>query len=182
MSITPENRGFIKVEQWERKEWSIEAIRTRDSHTSVISPRGAISSPHGNCLRGYLYSWSSEALPEAGDGAARDSGLSARPSHSMVPWCEGRLVASASARKRPSLGFWLATIDSAVSTHGAGVRRPSGLGAAVGLHYPKFFRKGRGTRDQIANIRWIMEKAREFQKNIYFCFIDYAKAFDCGSQ
>src|SRR5574341_403286 len=41
------------------------------------------------------------------------------------------------------------------------------------------FRKGRGTRDQIANIRWMMEKAREFQKNIYFCFIDYAKAFDC---
>ena len=41
------------------------------------------------------------------------------------------------------------------------------------------FRKGRGTRDQIANIRWIMEKAREFQKNIYFCFIVYAKAFDC---
>ena len=40
-------------------------------------------------------------------------------------------------------------------------------------------RKDRGTRDQIANIRWIMEKAREFQKNIYFCFIDYAKAFDC---
>ena len=41
------------------------------------------------------------------------------------------------------------------------------------------FRKGRGTRDQIANICWIIEKAREFQKNIYFCFIDYAKAFDC---
>src|SRR5574341_664629 len=41
------------------------------------------------------------------------------------------------------------------------------------------FRKGRGSRDQIANTRWIMEKAREFQKNIYFCFIDYAKAFDC---
>ena len=41
------------------------------------------------------------------------------------------------------------------------------------------FRKGRGTRDQNANIRWIIEKAREFQKNIYFCFIDYAKAFDC---
>ena len=41
------------------------------------------------------------------------------------------------------------------------------------------FRKGRGTRDQIVNIRWIIEKAREFQKNIYFCFIDYAKAFDC---
>ena len=41
------------------------------------------------------------------------------------------------------------------------------------------FRKGRGTRDEIANIHWIMEKAREFQKNIYFCFIDYAKAFDC---
>ena len=41
------------------------------------------------------------------------------------------------------------------------------------------FRKGRGTRDQIANICWIMEKAREVQKNIYFCFIDYAKAFDC---
>ena len=41
------------------------------------------------------------------------------------------------------------------------------------------FRKGRGTGDQIANIRWIMEKGREFQKSIYFCFIDYAKAFDC---
>ena len=41
------------------------------------------------------------------------------------------------------------------------------------------FRKGRGTRDQTANILWIMEKAREFQKNIYFWFIDYAKAFDC---
>ena len=44
------------------------------------------------------------------------------------------------------------------------------------------FRKGRGTRDQFANIHWIMEKAREFQRNISFCFIDYAKAFDCGSQ
>ena len=42
------------------------------------------------------------------------------------------------------------------------------------------FRKDRGTRDQIANICWIMEKAREFQKNIYFCFTDYAKTFDCG--
>ena len=41
------------------------------------------------------------------------------------------------------------------------------------------FRKGRGTRDQIANIRWIIGKARKFQKNIYFCFIDYAKVFDC---
>ena len=44
------------------------------------------------------------------------------------------------------------------------------------------FRKGRGMRGQIANICWIMEKAREFQKNIYLCFIDYAKAFDCGSE
>ena len=41
------------------------------------------------------------------------------------------------------------------------------------------FRKGRGTRDQIANICWIIEKAREFRKNIYFCFIDYTKALDC---
>ena len=41
------------------------------------------------------------------------------------------------------------------------------------------FRKDRGTRDQIANIRWVTEKVREFQKNIYFCFIDYTKAFDC---
>ena len=44
------------------------------------------------------------------------------------------------------------------------------------------FRKGRGTRDQIANIHWIIEKAREFQKIIYFCFIDYTKAFDCLDQ
>ena len=42
------------------------------------------------------------------------------------------------------------------------------------------FRKGRGTRDQIANIHWVTEKARKFQTNIYFCFVDYAKAFDCG--
>ena len=41
------------------------------------------------------------------------------------------------------------------------------------------FKKGRGTRDQIAHIRWIIKKAREFQKNIYFCFLDYAKSFDC---
>ena len=46
-------------------------------------------------------------------------------------------------------------------------------------HVQVGFRKGRGTRDQIANICWITEKAREFQKNIYFCFIDYAKAFEC---
>ena len=44
------------------------------------------------------------------------------------------------------------------------------------------FWKGGETRDQIANIHWIIKKAREFQKSIYFCFIDYAKAFDCGSQ
>ena len=44
------------------------------------------------------------------------------------------------------------------------------------------FQKGRGTRDQTANIHWIIEKARELQKNINFCFIDYAKAFDCGPQ
>ena len=44
---------------------------------------------------------------------------------------------------------------------------------------PAEFRKGRGTRDQIANILWIIGKAREFQKNIYFCFLDYTKAFDC---
>ena len=46
-------------------------------------------------------------------------------------------------------------------------------------HVQAGFRKGRGTRDQIVNICWIIEKAREFQKNIYFCFIEYAKAFDC---
>ena len=44
------------------------------------------------------------------------------------------------------------------------------------------FRKGRGTRDQIASIHWVMEKAREFQKNIYFCFIDHARAFEGGKQ
>ena len=44
------------------------------------------------------------------------------------------------------------------------------------------FQKGRGTRDQIANIHWIIEKARKFQKSIYFCYIDYAKAFDCVDQ
>ena len=55
----------------------------------------------------------------------------------------------------------------------------SSLSHSIVFFYFSAFRKGRGTRDQIANIRWIMEKAREFQKNIYFGFIDYAKAFDC---
>ena len=59
---------------------------------------------------------------------------------------------------------------------------PARLQQYVNLKLPDVqarFRKGRGTRNQIANIRWIMEKARKFQKNIYFCFIDYVKAFDC---
>ena len=55
----------------------------------------------------------------------------------------------------------------------------AGGGQSTGVQLQAGFRKGRGTRDQIANIRWIIEKAREFQKNIYFCFIHYAKAFDC---
>ena len=53
------------------------------------------------------------------------------------------------------------------------------LQARLQQYVNRELRKGRGSRDQIANICWIMEKAREFQKNIYFCFIDYAKAFDC---
>ena len=56
------------------------------------------------------------------------------------------------------------------------------LQQCVNRELPDFqagFTKSRGTRDQIANIHWIIEKAREFQKNTYFCFIDYAKAFDC---
>ena len=58
----------------------------------------------------------------------------------------------------------------------------SNTGSSVNRELPDVqagFRKGRGTRDQIANICWIIKEAREFQKNIYFCFIDYAKAFDC---
>ena len=50
------------------------------------------------------------------------------------------------------------------------------------FHVEAGFRKGRGTRDQIANIRWIIERARELQKNIYFCIIDHVKAFDCVDQ
>ena len=59
-----------------------------------------------------------------------------------------------------------------LSSHGRGIATQNAL-------KKDGFRKGRGTRDQIANICWIIEKAREFQKSIYFCFIDYAKAFDC---
>ena len=54
-----------------------------------------------------------------------------------------------------------------------------GLQQYVNCELPDGFRKVRGIRDQIANVRWIIKKAREFQKNIYFCFIDYTKAFDC---
>ena len=59
---------------------------------------------------------------------------------------------------------------------------PSQASTVMNSELPDFqagFRKGRGTRDQIANIFWIIEKARDFQKNVYFCFIDYAKGFDC---
>ena len=62
---------------------------------------------------------------------------------------------------------------------------PARLQQYVNWEFPDVqagFRKGILTRDQIANVRWIIEKAREFQKNIFFGFIDYAKAFDCGSQ
>ena len=54
-----------------------------------------------------------------------------------------------------------------------------GFNSTWTMNFQAGFRKGRGTRDQIVNIYWIIEKAREFQKNIYICFIDYAKAFDC---
>ena len=69
---------------------------------------------------------------------------------------------------------------AAVTDLGRGVD-PLGLSCAKNCELPDVqagFRKGRGSRDQIVNICWIMEKARKFQKNIYFCFIDYAKAFD----
>ena len=52
----------------------------------------------------------------------------------------------------------------------------------MNIHVQAGFRKGRGARDQIANICWVIEKAREFQRDIYFCFINYAKAFDCVDQ
>ena len=69
-----------------------------------------------------------------------------------------------------------------ISPEGRNENPPSQLQQYVNHELPDVqagFRKGRGTRDQIANIRWIIEKAREFQKNIYFFFINYAKAFDC---
>ena len=71
---------------------------------------------------------------------------------------------------------------SGISPEGRNDNPPSQLQQYVNHELPDVqagFRKGRGTRDEIANILWIMEKAREFQKNIYFWFIDYAKAFDC---
>ena len=80
-----------------------------------------------------------------------------------------------------SLGLWLADFSIRLLTHLCSTEEPR-LQQYVHRELPDVqagFRKGRGTRDQIANIHWIMEKAREFQKNIYFCFIDYAKAFDC---
>ena len=72
-----------------------------------------------------------------------------------------------------------------ISPEGRNENPPSQLQQYVNHELPDVqagFRKGRRTRDQIANIRWIMEKAREFQKNIYFFFINYAKAFDCGDE
>lgn len=94
MSLTPEKEGFRSSTGREGWGWvGTEESGTSDSHTSGISPRDAIFSPHGNCIRGYSYSWSSEALPEAGDGAALYSGLSTRLPHSMVTWCLGCLGA-----------------------------------------------------------------------------------------
>ena len=70
----------------------------------------------------------------------------------------------------------------ALISHASKVNSPSQASAICECELPDVqagFRKGRGIRDQIVNICWIIEKAREFQKSIYFCFIDYAKAFDC---
>ena len=70
----------------------------------------------------------------------------------------------------------------ALSSHASKIMLQASLQQYANQELPEVqarFRKGRGTRDQITNIRWIIEKAREFQKNIYFSFIEYAKAFDC---
>ena len=92
------------------------------------------------------------------------------------PASVGNLVSGSSAFSKTSLNIWKFTVHILLKP-----------GLENFEHYMNCelpdiqagFRKGRGTRDQIADICWIMEKAREFQKNIYFCFIDYAKAFDC---
>ena len=95
-----------------------------------------------------------------------------RVRHLATPW-------TAAYQAPPSMGF------SALISHTSKVMLKilqARLQQYVNREIPDVqagFRKGRGTRDQIANTRWIMEKAREFQKNIYCCFIDYAKAFDC---
>lgn len=101
-----------------------EGIRTSDSHTSRTSPRGAIFSPHGNCVRGCSRSPSSDALPEAGDGVASASGRSARPRHSIVsgpapPRC-GPRMRKESRRLQKAFAATLAFPGSA--THAAVAR------------------------------------------------------------
>ena len=88
------------------------------------------------------------------------------------------MISGSSSFSKSSLNIWKEVLSSCNAE-----KSPSQASAYLNHELPDVqagFRKGRGTRDQIANIRWIMEKARELQKNIYFCFIGYAKAFDCA--
>lgn len=132
MSLTPQHGGFRSSSGREGRSWrerrrGAEGIRTSDSHTSGISPRGAIFSPHGNCVRGYSRSRSGEALPEARDGAASVSGPSARPLHSMVNGAGAVLVPSTRAHAHHrSLRRTVAV------AHGAVARRTPGQGRLSG--------------------------------------------------
>ena len=95
---------------------------------------------------------------------------------SMIQGNVGNLISGSSAFTKASLNIWKFTVHVMLKILQASFQQ------YMNHKLPDVqagFRKGGATRDQIANIRWIMEKAREFQKNIYFCFIDYAKAFDC---
>ena len=92
----------------------------------------------------------------------------------------GKLISGSSAFSKISLNIRKFTVHVLLRL-GLEEKGMANHFSILALRTPWTVWKGKGTRDQIANIRWIMEKAREFQKNIYFCFIDYANAFDCGS-
>ena len=109
----------------------------------------------------------SGSIPGSGNSLQKGMGAHSSILASKIPWTEepGRLQFMGSQRVGHDWAILQARFQQYVNRELPDVRAA--------------FRKGRGTRDQVANIHWIMKKGREIQKNIYFCFIDYAKAFDC---
>ena len=156
--------------------------------TQYASKFGKLSSGHRTGKGQFSFQSQRKAMPKNAQATAQlhSSHTLVATQSSVLAW---RILGTGEPGGLPSMGSHRAGHDwsnlAAAAAHASKVMLKifqARLQQYVNRELPDVqagFRKGRGTRDQIANICWIIEKAREFQKSIYFCFIDYAKAFDC---